>query len=251
MPRCFDHVATHRFSPDASSAAKTTPGPLQPRYHPRRLMPRDGPGHGNGPRAGSGGGRHGSRAPGGPDGTPGAARKPARGQRTGSLPQQAPVYGAVPPPPSLHSNGVSPPRLEPLGGRQVQQGTRFGHHQRASLHSAVARPRSAPDASVSPGTAQFSGAASFAKPGLGSSRHSNSGSDAQRQSPGLAPASRVFVRSSSSTGNGVGAKGVNWAGSGGSGLFGQGACRMAYEADKEPGIWKVPTGWCSIGARCI
>ena len=210
--------------------------PFQPRPQTRSVMTRDGPGRGSAPKPGSSGGQHSARAAASLSGRPGTSRKPAKGQRSGSLQQQpAPVYGAVPPPPSLHSDGLPSPGTGPLGSGVPRSGPYA--RQRASLQVDGPRLQSAPGVSGSPAVG---GAQSRAKPGIGSARTPGGVSDQQRQAAGQAPASRVFVQSSSSTGWGGGsANAAKWAGSGGSGVFGQGACRMAYEADKEPDVWKV------------
>ena len=192
-------------------------------------MARDGPGRGNGARARLCGGRHGGRAAGGHDESARAGRKPAKGHQTGVPSQQAPVYGAVPPPPSLHSNGVPSAGAGPSNSDQ-----RHPAHPRASAaHTADPRLRSALARSASPAAARHAG--------LGSSRDcSNGGHSRPHQATAQACTTSAFVRGSSSSGGIAAVNGANRAGCCAAGVFGQGACRMAYEADKEPGIWKVP-----------
>ena len=203
-------------------------------------MTRDGPGRGSTPRAGSSGSQHTARAAGSPGGRPGAGRKPAKGQRSGSLQQQAPVYGAVPPPPSLHSDGLPSAGAGPLGSGVPRGGPYV--RQRASVLVDGHQQGSAPAASGKPAAPPSGSNQSFYKPGLGSSRNSTGGSNHQQQLVGQASAGRGFVRSSNSTGGVNGSpNSARWAGTGGAGMFGQGACRMAYEADKEPDVWKVCT----------
>ena len=190
--------------------------PLPEYFLLRCLMARDASGRGKGARGGSTGGRHGGRTAGG-------------GARPSGAPQQVPVYGAVPPPPSMYSTGDPAPRARP----SVRPDVAHASERRAAQPDASQHSRAVPSAAVGPAAGPTAGRPS-AKAGLGH----------QRQPAGLpsgpsADSSRTYIRSSNSRGGGGAAAAANWAGTDASGVFSHGACRVAYESDREPGVWKV------------
>ena len=203
-------------------------------------MARDSRGGRSGGR-GSGRGRSscGSSGRGSSGGRSSSGASPGTGRGRGSSPSPPPIYGAVPPPSMYFSPEVQ--RTEGRndgfsggagGPRPYRTSSERGSGETPN-HPVEGFAIAGSPVPASPLPGRFPAAPSPAarfKAGVGA--RSSIGSHGR---PGSGGNSNGFLRGGSSDGE---KPPPGWFG-GASGVFGSGAARVAFEADKEPGIWKV------------